>query len=86
MFWFNELKEFEQKNKNFHVHVTLSQPAASWTGHKGRVLDVFSNIFSDVSQSVIYACGNPQMTLDLKKIAVEKWNVPKEKVHVEGYI
>jgi hypothetical protein len=34
----------------------------------------------------LYACGNPQMTLEVKKLALEQWGLQKMDVHVEGYI
>jgi NAD(P)H-flavin reductase len=85
-FWMEELEKLSVLHPTFSYELTLSQPSSGWTGLKGRVQEVLPSIISDVSSSRLYACGNPGMTLELKKMAIEKWGMKKENVHVEGYV
>ena len=87
LFWKDELEVMAKHHPGVHLHLTLSAPSPSWTGHRGRVQVVtpliMMNNFSDVT---LYACGNPEMTKEVKKLAVEDWGMEKKDVHVEGYI
>jgi NADPH-dependent ferric siderophore reductase len=40
----------------------------------------------DFTARQIYVCGNPSMTLELKKLCLEQWGIDKRDMHVEGYI
>jgi hypothetical protein len=39
-----------------------------------------------MSDILLYACGNPDMTKEVKALAIGPWSMAKEKVHIEGYI
>lgn len=86
LFWQQELNELTHTYENLFVHYAVSQPSASWVGHKGRVQTLFSQIAPDLSRKQIYVCGNPAMTDEVKKLCLEEHNVDKSDLHVEGYI
>lgn len=86
LFWREELESLAQKHENVHLHIALSAPSDAWHGHRGRVQTLVPLIVPDFSKKVIYACGSPEMTKDIKKLAMEEWRVMKEDLHVEGYI
>lgn len=86
VFWQDMLDAWSRTHAHIHVHTTLSQPSAAWKGHRGRVQEILPRIAPDLSRKQLYACGNPEMTLALKKRALTEWSMRKEDVHVEGYI
>ncbi len=86
LFWKEELEALAKEHPALFLHITLSQPSGSWSGHTGRVQSVLEELIRDATGVQLYACGNPQMTLEVKKLALEKWGLQKEDVHVEGYI
>lgn len=59
LFSLDTLNEFSKNLQNFHYHVCLSDPDASWTGNKGRITDFFK--FKDASKTYAFLCGNPFM-------------------------
>ncbi len=87
LFWQADIESLTRSFPNVHSHITLSAPSSSWTGHKGRVQTVLPQIVkNDFSNKVLYVCGNPDMTKDVKRLALEEWGMEKKDVHVEGYI
>lgn len=86
LFWKDELTTLTQRHENFFLHLSLSQPSDAWVGHKGRVQTLAPLIAPVMVSKRVYVCGNPDMTTDVKKLALEEWKVPKERLHVEGYI
>lgn len=87
IFWEDQLVQLEQESPRFSHHITLSQPQMPWQGHTGWVQKVLPGIMkNNFSESILYACGNPQMTKDLRQLAVEQWGMDKKCVHFEGYI
>lgn len=86
LFWLPEAEKLMLNYGNGKLHVMLSDGSASWNGLRGRVQDHVLKIRPDVRASKLFACGNPQMTLDVKKLAVEVWGMKKDHVHVEGYV
>lgn len=86
LFWQTELTELTRQYKNFFLHIALSQPKESWTGHRGRVQTIAPLIAKDFSAKNIYICGSPDMTAELKKLCLENWGITKSDLHVEGYI
>ncbi len=87
LFWKEWLEQTSKKHPNVFHHLTLTHPSASWNGHHGRVQVVapvvMKNDFRGVS---LYVCGNPDMTTDVKKLALSEWGMEKKDLHVEGYI
>lgn len=86
LFWIRELEEIARKHANVHVHVSLSQPSAEWTGLAGHVQDVASRVISDLPERSIYVCGGPEMVKCVRTEALEKWKIPKERIHSEDYV
>ena len=86
-FWMEELEKLSELHPKFSYEVTLSQPSSSWTGLKGRVQEVLQNLYPEgIAGMNLYACGNPGMTLELKKLSLEVLGMQKDHVHVEGYV
>lgn len=86
LFWAEELQDTSKEYENFSLHLALSDPSPSWKGHWGRVQTLVPKIVDDFSRKAIYICGSPEMTKEVKELCLTKWGVPKEDVHVEGYI
>lgn len=86
LFWSEEWEELARTHENFFLHLALSNPSDSWTGHRGWVQSLVPLIARDMSRKHVYVCGNPNMTLDLKKLCVEEWGLTKKDVHIEGYV
>lgn len=86
IFWMAEMEALAQKNPNVFMHLALSEPSPSWTGHRGWVQALAPRIVKDFSQKSLYVCGNPAMTKDVKALALGAWGMDKKCVHVEGYI
>ena len=86
LFWVEELTELTKKYDNFYLHLALSGPSDDWKGHRGRVQTLVPLIVKDFSQKSVYVCGSPDMTKEIKQLCLEEWKVPREDLHVEGYI
>lgn len=86
LFWVDDFTLLTQQYENFFLHVILSAPSDSWTGHRGRVQILTEKLITDSAHRSVYACGSPEMTKDIKRLCLEQWHIPKEDVHVEGYI
>lgn len=86
LFWIEECETLAKEHENFHFHATLSQPSESWDGLKGRVQEVIPHCIENIASCDVYVCGNPAMTDSVKEVALGQWNVPKEQMHIEGYI
>jgi ferredoxin-NADP reductase len=86
LFWKDEMELLAQKYENFFLHLALSNPTDEWKGHRGRVQTLVPLIAKDIAKRNVFVCGSPDMTKELKQLCLEQWNVPKEQLHVEGYI
>lgn len=86
LFWEEELKSIAEQYPNFSYHLCASQPEEGWDGFKGYVQELAESVITDFSNKQVYLCGSPLMTKAVKEHAIEKWNVPKEDVHMEGFI
>ncbi|MBI3336154.1 hypothetical protein HYZ98_01135 [Candidatus Peregrinibacteria bacterium] len=86
LFWTDQFEALARQHKNFFLHLALSNPSPSWKGHRGRVQTLVPQIVRDFKNKSVYICGNPEMTKELKQLCLAEWNVPKEDVHMEGYI
>lgn len=84
LFWEDELKEFAQQYDQFDYHVCAMEPEGDM--FKGFVQDQAKSVISDFSNKQIYLCGSPLMTKAVKEMAITEWGVPKEDVHMEGFI
>ncbi len=86
LFWNKELETLTREHANVRLHETLTEPLGDWAGLEGRIQTHIPGLIKDPSTTLLYACGNPNMTKEVKQLAVEQWNIPKKQVHVEGYI
>ena len=86
VFWVEEMESLAQKYPNLFLHVTLSAPAGEWTGHRGRVQALAGQVVKEFANTLVYACGNPDMTKDIKNLAMTEWGLDRKAVHIEGYI
>jgi ferredoxin-NADP reductase len=80
------LQNLAEQMDNFTLVTTVSQPGAAWTGTTGRVTEAMQQQDINWSQSMVYACGNPAMVKDVKRICLEELGVPKLQMKVEGYV
>ncbi len=86
LFWIDEFEALSKQHKRFSLHVSLTRAPDSWTGHRGRVQAVGPLVAPNIAERIVYACGNPDMTKEVKPLALEQWGVPKQDLHVEGFI
>ncbi len=86
LFWKEEFQALAQKYENFNLHIALSGENPEWDGHKGRVQTLVTMIVDDFSKKNVYVCGSPEMTKEMKRLALEEWKIEKADLHVEGYI
>ncbi len=86
LFWSNWLNDLARKHENLSVYITLTNPSENWQGLHGRVQSIVPNICTDFSRTQLYVCGNPEMTKEIKTMALEVWGVAKDDFHMEGYI
>lgn len=86
LFWLPELQTIVDGMPDARLHVTLSRPSPEWTGRRGRVQATAPDIVRDLAARDVYACGNPAMVDDVRALCAGPWGIPKERVHIEGYI
>jgi ferredoxin-NADP reductase len=86
LFWVEEFTQLSRDNERFSFHPTLTRGSDAWTGHRGRVQTLIPHVAPDIAGRIVYACGNPEMTKEVKPIALEQWGVPKQDLHIEGFI
>lgn len=86
LFWTEEFTERSRLHERFSFHPTLTRGSDAWTGHRGRVQTHAAFAARDIAQRIVYACGNPDMTKEVKPLALEQWGVPKQDLHIEGFI
>lgn len=86
LFWTEEFTALSRAHPRFSFHPTLTRGGDAWTGHRGRVQSLATFVAPDIAQRIVYACGNPDMTKEVKPLALEQWGVPKQDLHVEGFI
>lgn len=86
LFWQEEFAGLCTRWPGLQVHTTLSQPHEAWAGHRGRVQAIIPQVVDGIAERTVYICGNPDMTKQLKQAALEEWGVPKQHLHVEGFI
>jgi len=86
LFWREEFEELAQRHPNFSLHLSLTKPSASWSGHVGRVQTVVPLVAPSLAGKHVYVCGSPDMTKEVKQLCLNEWGVDKADLHVEGYI
>ena len=86
LFWLDAWTALTREYPQVRLHVTLSQPSTSWQGMCGRLQQVVPGLLPDLAERMVYVCGNPDMTAQVKKLCLEEWGVGREWLHVEGFI
>lgn len=86
LFWVDDFSRLAAAHPSLRVHVALSRPSPMWSGLTGRIQQVAPGVVPDYKDRIVYVCGNPDMTTEVKKLCLEAWGIPKERLHVEGYI
>jgi len=86
--YLEELSEISSKYSNIQFIPTCSRPDdpknKDWNGMTGRVNDIFNNVFEKIEgankdNTIIYACGHPEMVSDISKKYSDKYNFIEEK-------
>lgn len=81
MFWHEELERFAKKHPNVSYMLTLSQPADTWTGKRGRVTAYIYNE-ENLAQNDWYLCGSKEMIDEVSRELLSR-GVPKEQIKKE---
>lgn len=86
--YLDELEKVSKNNPNINFIPTCSRPGdpanKNWKGKVGRVNEIFSGILDDIEDAnkentIIYACGHPEMVTDISKKYSEKYSFIEEK-------
>ncbi len=86
--YLDELEKISKNNSNINFIPTCSRPDDpannEWKGKTGRVNEIFSGIFDYIKgankeNTIIYACGHPEMVTDISKRYSEKYSFIEEK-------
>jgi ferredoxin-NADP reductase len=86
LFWEDELKAFASDYPNFSYHICASEPVEGWDGFEGYVQEQAVSLISDFSKKQVYLCGSPLMTKAVKQTCITELGIPKEDIHMEGFI
>ena len=85
-FWLEDFEFLQNMHPNFVFHPVLSGDDESWTGLRGRVQMHLPRILKDHPEAGIYICGAPEMVKDVKETCLTDFEIPKVRLHAEGYI
>lgn len=85
-FWLEDFELLANTFKNFTFHPVLSGDDESWTGLRGRVQTHLPRILAAHPEAGIYICGAPEMVKDVKETCLTDYEIPKVRLHAEGYI
>ncbi len=85
-FWKEEFERLAAIHKNFTFHPVLSGDEKLWTGLRGRVQQHLPHMLTAQPDAGVYICGAPDMVKDVKETCLNDFNIPKTRLHAEGYI
>lgn len=85
-FWLDDFALLANTFKNFLFHPVLSGADTTWTGLRGRVQQHLPRILASHPEAGIYICGAPEMVKDVKETCLTEYDIPKVRLHAEGYI
>lgn len=85
-FWLEDFEFLQNMFPNFVFHPVLSGDDAVWTGLRGRVQMHLPRILTAHPDAGIYICGAPEMVKDVKETCLMEFDIPKVRLHAEGYI
>ena len=85
LFYYDELKGFDESLENVTFIPTLSRPAEEdrWEGEQGRVTDLIERYVEDANLDV-YICGSPNMVAACEE-ALTKKGIPKEHIYYDKF-
>lgn len=86
IFWQAELEQLVQQLAAATIAITLTKPTITWQGCIGRVQAQLEQYTQELQHSSLFACGNPTMTKEVKAWCMEVAGMPKQAVHIEGFI
>ena len=85
----DELEALEKLYPNFHVHYSISQPAADWTGLKGYVQTHAESLWRALeghgTAPHVYICGLERMVSAVRDLLRKQLLVDRKQVHSERY-
>lgn len=76
VYYQDELAALAKQYPNFRYHICLSKADTSWSGTRGRITQHFPELFPDVGNIEVYACGNDAMIQDIKAMCDAKGGCP----------
>jgi CDP-4-dehydro-6-deoxyglucose reductase len=85
-FWLEDFELLANTFPYFKFHPVLSGEDESWTGFRGRVQTHIPRLNVAHPGAGFYICGAPDMVKDVKESCLMDLEIPKAKVHAEGYI
>ncbi len=82
-----ELEQLAERHPHFALHVTLSQPGASWTGASGYVQDHLRHVAPELreEQAHLYVCGLERMVSAVRALAKDELGLDRKRIHHEKY-
>jgi len=83
--WRAEFEELARDNPRFSYALTLSQPAPSWRGLRGRVQKHAVELARELSQPTVFLCGSLAMVAEVRGLLEKQASVPARDIFAEGY-
>jgi ferredoxin-NADP reductase/DMSO/TMAO reductase YedYZ heme-binding membrane subunit len=81
-----ELGYLARRFPNLHVHVTLSDPDASWSGHRGRISEaLLREVVPGIARSPVFLCGPDAMMQELGAL-LQTLGVPADRIATEAFV
>jgi len=83
-----ELEALEKQHPNFHVHYSISQPGADWSGLKGYVQTHAESLWRGLEAEGaphVYICGLERMVGAVRDLLRKQMGVDRKQVHSERY-
>jgi len=85
-FWLEDFEFLANTHENFVFYPVLTGTEESWKGLRGRVQQHLPRILAAHPEAGIYICGAPEMVKDVKETCLNDFEIPKIRLHAEGYI
>ena len=80
-----EFEEMKERNRNFKVAFTVSEPSEKWRGHIGRIsAEMIKNEMPDYLERVFFTCGPPAMVKAMEDL-LATLNVPQAQIKSENF-
>ena len=82
IFYEGILNNFKAQMHSFDYKLTVSKPTPNWTGLRGRIFEHLD--ISDVPNTCVYLCGNPEMVEQGVELLTNK-GFQKDQIHLEKF-